>query len=518
VRSIITKVVFAVLMVITVFALALAYNAAAQRQLLSELARINQGYVPVARHLDGISEELRSFSRVLSNRDPEVLQQSLRASMTLFPFEDRIERRLDELRSHLDVVLEEELDEDENRFLQHLRSVCGVLSGENQEIASLLELLLRGLAEQPPRLDRTYAEVGARVIALEKRMDDLRNAVDRRTDEAVERIKTAERDILVRVMGASAFASLFAMVVVILIRRALGPIRALTELAGQLKMGDYSAKPVVAGNDEIGVLAREFQGMADAVRTRDAEVRAKNVELNQVNEALMEAQRAQVRAERLAAVGELSSRVTHELRNPLSSISLNVEMLADELASLDLDGDAGEMVRSIEREVARLTELTERYLSMARSDDPRKEPVDLCVLTRSVVQRQEAEFERANISVSLRADGTQLARVDEAQIRQVLINLTRNAAQALRGQKRQEVVLAVSGANDSVLISVDDSGPGIAPEMESTLFEPFATDREDGTGLGLSISRRIALQHEGELRCVSSALLGGARFEFELPR
>ena len=505
-------------MVITVFAFALAYNAAAQRRLVSELTRINQGYVPVARHFDGISEELRSFSRVLSNRHPDALRQSLRASMTLFPFEERVEGRLDALRSHLEVVLDDELADDESRFLQHLRSVCDVLSEENEQIGTLLEELLRGLAEEPPRLEPTYAEVGARVIALDKRIDDLRIAVDRRTDTAVEWIRSAERDISVRVMGASAFASLFAVFVVIMIRRSLGPIRELTELAGQLKMGDYSAKPVIAGNDEIGVLAREFQGMAEAIRTRDAEVRAKNVELNEVNEALVEAQRAQVRAERLAAVGELSSRVTHELRNPLSSISLNVEMLADELASRDLEGDAGEMVRSIEREVARLTELTERYLSMARSDEPRKEPVDLCSLTHSVVQRQEAEFARLGIDVALRAEGTQLAPVDEAQIRQVLINLTRNAAQALRGGSGRDIIVAVSGVTDSVTISVHDSGPGVAPEMQETLFEPFATDREDGTGLGLSISRRIARQHEGELRCASSPLLGGARFDLELPR
>ena len=505
-------------MVITAFALALAYNAAAQRALVSELARINQGYVPVARHLDGISEELRSFSRVLSNRHPDALRQSLRASMTLFPFEERVEGRLEGLRSHLAVVLDDELADDESRFLQHLRSVCDVLSEENQEIGTLLEELLRGLSEDPPRLEPMYAEVGARVIALDKRIDDLRSAVDRRTDTAVERIKSAERDILVRVMGASAFASLFAVVVVILIRRSLGPIRELTELAGQLKEGDYSAKPVVAGNDEIGVLAREFQGMAEAIRTRDAEVRTKNAELNEVNEALVEAQRAQVRAERLAAVGELSSRVTHELRNPLSSIGMNVEMLADELASLEIDGDAGEMVRSIEREVTRLTELTERYLSMARSDDPRKEPVDLSALARSVVQRQEAEFARLGIEVGVEADSIEMAPVDDAQIRQVLINLTRNAAQALRTASKREVIVAVSGRSDSVTVSVHDSGDGVDEQMLETLFEPFVTDREDGTGLGLSISRRIARRHEGELHCAASSLLGGARFDLELPR
>ena len=517
-RSIITKVVVAVLLVITAFALALAYNTAAQRSLVSGLSRINEGYVPAARQLDGIAEELRSFSRALSNREPTALRQSLRASMTLFPFEERVAVRLEELQMHLAGVLNEELAEDEWRFLQHLHSVCDVLAAENEEIGDVLDALIRSLDEEPPRVEPAYGELGARVIALEKRLDDLRRAVDRRIDAAVDRIRAAEREIFVRVMAASASAALFAAVGVFVIRRSLRPIRALTRLAAKLKEGDYEAEPVTAGNDEIGVLAREFQGMADAIRTRDAEVRAKNVELNEVNAALVEAQRAQVRAERLAAVGELSSRVTHELRNPLSSISMNVEMLADELRGLDDRADAAEMVRSIEREVTRLTELTDRYLSMARSDDPRKEPVDLTELVRSVLRRQEAELTRLAVDVSVEADGSELASVDEAQIRQVLINLLRNAVQATRSSDPARIVLSVSGTPDRVTIAVDDSGPGIAAAMWDSLFEPFETDREDGTGLGLSISRRIARRHEGELRPGYSSSLGGARFELELPR
>ena len=517
-RSIITKVVVAVLLVITAFALALAYNTAAQRSLVSGLSRINEGYVPAARQLDGIAEELRSFSRALSNRDPVALRQSLRASMTLFPFEERVAVRLDELQAHLGVVLEDELTDNERRFLQHLHSVCDVLADENEQIGGVLEELLRSLDEEPPRVEPAYGEVGARVIALEKRLDDIQTAVDRRIDAAVERIRAAEREIFVRVMAASAMAALFAIVGVFVIRRSLRPIQTLTRLAGKLKEGDYEAEPVVAGNDEIGVLAREFQSMAEAVRARDAEVRAKNVELNEVNAALVEAQRAQVRAERLAAVGELSSRVTHELRNPLSSISMNVEMLADELEGFDDRGDAAEMVQSIEREVARLTELTDRYLSMARSDDPRKEPIDLAELARSVVRRQEAELDKLEVEVSVEATGREMAAVDEAQIRQVLINLLRNAVQAVRGTAAATIILTVSGTDDCVTIAVDDSGPGIAADMWDSLFEPFATDRADGTGLGLSISRRIARRHDGELRPRDSVLLGGARFELELPR
>ena len=96
-RSIITRVVAAVLIVITAFSAALAYNAVSQRRLVADLTRINQGYVPIARLLDDLSEELRSFARVLSSRDPQTLRQSIRASQALFPIQDRADAQLEAL-------------------------------------------------------------------------------------------------------------------------------------------------------------------------------------------------------------------------------------------------------------------------------------------------------------------------------------------------------------------------------------------------------------------------------------
>ena len=241
-------------------------------------------------------------------------------------------------------------------------------------------------------------------------------------------------------------------------------------------------------------------------------------ELEAAYAALIEAQRAQVQAERLAAVGELSSRVTHELRNPLSSISLNVEMLAEELSADGAETEAREMLGAIEREVTRLTELTERYLSLARADEPRREPVDVSALIREILDRQSAELRQASVRVELVANSPIVAPVDESQVHQVIVNLVRNAIQALGlGDGERALRVTVAATTEHVVCSVEDSGPGIEPEMQDSLFEAFATSRAGGTGLGLSISRRIARQHGGELSAGWSDALGGARFELRLP-
>lgn len=517
-RSIITRVLVAVLTVITAFSAALAYSASEQRRLVAQMTRVNQGYVPIARQLDALEEEVRTFGRVLTNPDPSALRQSIRASMALAPANDRIELALTDLRAHLDATLSDAADDDERAFLSNVRRVADDLSEENTALTAALGRLLQKLEATPPQVEPLYSEIGARVIAFERRVGDLAEVVDRRTDAAIDEVRRAEGEILVRVVAVSLAATLFALIVVLIIGRSLAPIRALTALASRFKHGDYTHEPIDAGNDEIGTLAAEFSSMATAIEERDGILRRQKAQLEEAYAALLDAQRAQVQSERLAAVGEISARVTHELRNPLSSIGLNVEMLDDELRTSlpqDSGGEARQMLGAIEREVARLTELTERYLSMARSDAPRRDSCDLVALSADVVDQQRATAERAGVQLEVEGDAVQ-ASVDAPQIRQVLINLIRNAIQAMEGRADGAVRVLVTGGEDQVQIAVEDNGPGVSDDLAETLFEPFVTGKRDGTGLGLSISRTIARSHGGDL-CVTQAPSGGARFELTLP-
>lgn len=521
-RSIITRVVAAVLIVITAFSAALAYNAVSQRRLVADLTRINQGYVPIARLLDDLSEELRSFARVLSSRDPQTLRQSIRASQALFPIQDRADAQLEALHDHLDALLERELPAREHAFVTNLMGATELLSVEAREVGVLVDALLFALDETPPRLEPAYGNLSARVIAFERRVDSFANVVANRTDSAVERMDAAEREILMRVVAASVVATLFALVMVVVIGRSLAPIRTLTAMAARFKEGDYRAEAVNAGRDEIGLLATEFTGMAEAIQARDALLRQQRDALEEAYEKLIEAQRAQVQAERLAAVGELAARVTHELRNPLSSISMNAEMLSEELEAAGADfAEAHDMLHAIEREIARLTDLTERYLSLARSEEPRRASVDVAQLVRDVVAQRAAEHDRRHVEVRVDAPETLIATVDEPQVRQLLINLLRNALDALDARDEdgapREIAVRLADEGDTFTLAVEDSGPGVPDDLADSIFEPFVTTRTSGTGLGLAISRQIARRHGGDLTVAPAALTRGAAFVMRCP-
>jgi signal transduction histidine kinase len=204
--------------------------------------------------------------------------------------------------------------------------------------------------------------------------------------------------------------------------------------------------------------------------------------------------------------------VTHEIRNPLSSLALNVELLEEELAG---NAEARTLLRAVKNEVDRLTALSERYLSVARRKPPRVEKEDIGQVCRDALDFMRADLSRQGITVELRIDPDLPAiSVDEGQIRQALYNLLRNAREAMPSGGR--VVLSARRDGSGVQITIDDEGQGIDPAAREHLFEPFFTTKGHGTGLGLVITREIVEAHGGRIRCEPRSE-GGTRFSIELP-
>lgn len=509
-RSIITRVLAAVVALATVFTVVLVYNASQQRRLVAELAAINDGWVPVLRQLDAVQVDLRAFARVVSNGDAVVLRPSLRASLTLFPLPDRIEQRCAGLDATLAAIGTGPLPDDGPRFVANVRRTVGLVRDEVAADADAAATLLIDITTEPPVVEPARSELLASITRTEERVDDLSRLVERRVDEAVAGVRAREQRSLQRVALASSIALALALGIGWTIRRALEPIRALTRETERLTRGDYRPPEIEAGNDEVGLLAREFTHMVAAVRERDARLRRQNDALEDAYQQLVVAQRAQVQAERLAAIGEISSQITHELRNPLSSIGLNVEMLAEELD--ESAGDARDMLRAVERELSRLTALTERYLSMARGDGRTREPCDLHAIAVDVADQLRPGFERDGTELGVGGEAA-IVLADADQMRQVLINLLQNALAAVRDDVRaHQVKVEVVRQDTSVLVYVDDDGPGVPDRDRDRLFEPFTSGRADGTGLGLAICRRIVNDHGGEIDVGTAPELGGARF------
>jgi signal transduction histidine kinase len=216
--------------------------------------------------------------------------------------------------------------------------------------------------------------------------------------------------------------------------------------------------------------------------------------------------------ERLAAIGKMAAHVTHEIRNPLSSIGLNMELLEEEMVA---EGESRQLLLSIKRELQRLEHLSEEYLRVARLPSPRMEADDVAAAVKEIVDFARPEIEHAGCTVTLHFDERiPPALFDEAQLRQALLNLLRNAREAMA--KGGPVDVSVVGEGMSVVVRVADRGGGIPEEIRARVFDPFFSTKGEGTGLGLAITSHIVEAHGGTVTCEPREG-GGTVFRVALP-
>jgi two-component system OmpR family sensor kinase len=213
------------------------------------------------------------------------------------------------------------------------------------------------------------------------------------------------------------------------------------------------------------------------------------------------------RAARGDALARMAAMAAHEIRNPIGVIRGAVE-LVQERAGPHLSEEDREALSDVIGEVERLRHLTQDFLDLAREPTLMKAPTDLAQSGAEAARALACSHPGVTVELALPAVALD---ADAARLRQVLVNLLANAAQA--GASR--VLVRGEIADGFARVSVEDDGPGIDPSLRDRLFEPFATGRADGTGLGLAIARQIAERHGGSLRLVPSK--NGAIFELRLP-
>ena len=217
-----------------------------------------------------------------------------------------------------------------------------------------------------------------------------------------------------------------------------------------------------------------------------------------------------LQSERLATVGRFASQIAHEIRNPLNSISLNIELLQDELR--DSNSEARGLIGSALRELDRLNGIVNEYLQFARFPKPNLKRGRIEGLIQSVVDTFRPP---SRITLTVRqTKATPLVWLDEQLLRQVIDNLTRNAVEAIEREGSIEIETDV--IDRFVVIRVRDSGIGIPGDVQSKLFEPFFTTKPHGTGLGLATSQQIMFEHNGQL-LVESQPGKGTTFSLLLP-
>jgi PAS domain S-box-containing protein len=224
-----------------------------------------------------------------------------------------------------------------------------------------------------------------------------------------------------------------------------------------------------------------------------------------------------LQAERLATVGRMAAKVAHDIRNPLSSISLNVELLGDEVANLSQasNEEIRELLNSIASEVDRLAQMSEEYLEFARIPKLKLQPTDANQLFAELVKRSSLELAAKGITLSTRyQEGLPLIKVDRAQMYRALQNLLRNAIEAM--PNGGVLTLSTERDGDCVLMRVADTGVGIEEQELPKIFEPFHSTKEFGTGLGLTITRHVVEEHGGAVSCRSKVGVG-TEFTIVLP-
>lgn len=285
---------------------------------------------------------------------------------------------------------------------------------------------------------------------------------------------------------------------------AVGPLSALLARAETVNieavpLGDLLADVTIAPfqnerKDVLGLVIA-LEDVTDAVRTKEA----------------------LIRSERLAAIGRMSAHVTHEIRNPLSSIGLNAELLLDLRArgGGGSEDEAQVLCRSIIREVDRLTAITDEYLRFARLPRPQVALEDPGALLGTIAAFVRRDLAAAQITLELDvAPALPPVPVDADQMRQAVLNLIRNAKEAM--PRGGTVVVGAEAEGHELALFVRDSGHGIPKEHLGRIFDPFYSTKLTGTGLGLALTQQIVTEHGGIIR-VSSDPGQGSEFRIVMP-
>ena len=232
---------------------------------------------------------------------------------------------------------------------------------------------------------------------------------------------------------------------------------------------------------------------------------------------------AMVNAQKLESLGVLAGGIAHEIRNPLSSININVSSIERACGgSAGLEPDVREKIDLIlgqmKAAAAKMGLVVQRVMDYSKPFPPRKDDVDLNKIIEDAVRLSLSTLRKREIAVLKDlAPDLAMCRVDGQMIEQVLVNLITNACQAMEGAEGAKLLEIGSAVQDGrIVLRVSDSGPGVPPSLREKVFDPFFTTRKDGTGIGLSFSHRIVTDHGGSLR-IDTSRWGGAEFRIELP-
>jgi two-component system NtrC family sensor kinase len=493
-RTVAARLLASYVVVIVAFAVTVGWSVLALRAAARDAEVLRAGYVPL---LVRIGEALADqnvvsaqLNHITSAKNPGDVREWLAAARRARPLTFAALRETAESGlAGADDPAVRAFGEESGR---EITSIEKALAADPERFQRLFSALSAGETESA---ERARNEIIKREAEGAQRFRTLKGKVEDRMAQLTAEAKARERESMRYLVGLGAFTLLVGLGMFLYARRVLAPLTKVTERVRAVGQGDLTPREVVATNDEIGELATNFESMVAAIQRARAEL---------------------VQAERLATIGKMAAHITHEIRNPLSSIGLNVELLEEGIAA-DGDKESAALVAAIKAEVDRLSRIAEQYLSVARRPRPRFVRERLDDLVRELLAFVEPELRRAAVRAHIESDDAMPeVDLDDSQLRQALINLVRNAREAMPsgGDLFVRIRTLEPAAAEIVL---EDTGIGIPESVIGSVFDPFFTTKARGTGLGLAVTREIVEAHGGHISCERRDE-GGTRFRIWLPR
>jgi two-component system NtrC family sensor kinase len=331
--------------------------------------------------------------------------------------------------------------------------------------------------------------------------------------------ETTSRDVFVLVF---ALGTLAMVVAGYLISQSIArPILKLRSLTQAVAAGDLDQASGLQRSDEIGELAEAFDSMTQNLRERTAETNRlydeaiqRNQELAETNQRLRATQLQLIQSEKLAAIGQLTAGIVHDVKNPLTVIKGVAELL---LYEDELDAETRSELSLIRESALKANNIVSDLLKFSRQSKPEMGQQDMRETVEAALRLTAYLIRKAHVQVIKELPGQPVIMTyDGQQIEQVLVNIISNAIQAMPVGGTLRVNL--SQVDGSAAIAIQDSGTGISPDHRSRIFDPFFTTKPEGegTGLGLSVSYGIISNHSGRID-VDSEVGKGSTFTITLP-
>ncbi len=473
-RPVAARILLSYATILFVFVVAAGWSLWAQRSSAREAALMRDGYLPLSLSLRDLVANQDTWNTQLNHittaRNPADKRVWFETAISIGR-----PKKLAEVRADIERAFEAG-DEHTRAIGEELRAEVSRIERFLAEDEPLVSRLFDRLAQKDEiRAQELRDELVTRGSRAKRRLSELERRVEDNVDALLDQARDRER-LALGLLGALVVLTLLVGILMALYaRRVLMPLSVVTARAEAVADGDLTPREVLRSDDELGELSATFEGMVEAIARANTRLLA---------------------SERLATIGKMAAHVTHEVRNPLSSIALNLELLEEELS--DEDQESRALVRAISREVERLSALSGQYLSMTRRQHLELGKKNAGDLVEEACDFMRGDLSRHGVELDVHVqDGPLDVHLDESQLKQALFNLIRNAREAM--PDGGAIGVLVRPHQEGIEVRVQDEGPGIDPLAAESLFDPFFTTKRHGTGLGLAVTKQVVAGHGGRI-------------------